>query len=237
MCSDELSRQHGFIGLIWYGEEASIVSIRIKLTAANEIEESEIVVGVRFPGSKSIDPKTLDTFRQDFGTVIPEKERHSREELRSIAASYYDGVNNCTPEKVPLNHEGSRVEMGTQISSNPSYFFEGYEIEGSNESVPNFAEWSAKEQFDRGLWNADVVTGERFPLVDVEHGLVFAYTIYHPWEKASSTHVEGVGKVRGDLTGEKVALCMTELFKIKKGEIHDMETVWFVGPTDMSSGW
>jgi hypothetical protein len=34
-----------------------------------------------------------------------------------------------------------------------------------------------------------------------------------------------------------VSLCMMELFKIRDDEIHDMESVWFVGPYPMESGW
>jgi hypothetical protein len=37
--------------------------------------------------------------------------------------------------------------------------------------------------------------------------------------------------------GMKVALCMTEVFKIKEGEIFDMESAWFIGPMDQKSGW
>lgn len=240
--SDKDTGQHGFCGLIWRSNDASIVSIRIKINSNGEIVESEIIVGIdRFPGATATDPKTLTTWREDFKTVIPEGRRQTREELKAIAASYYDGVTNNTPEKVPLSHTGNRVENGTRITNIPTFsLIDGfYEAEDPNVTLPNFAEWSAKEQFDRGLWNSDTVTGERFPLIDVERGVVMAYALYQPWTKATGATVKGVGKIKrlGGPERTMVSLCMMELFKIKEGQIYDMESVWFVGPLPMSSGW
>jgi len=243
--SDKDTGQHGFCGLIWRGDKAaSVVSIRIKINSSGEIEESETIIGTdSFPGEKATDPKSVTKWREDFATIIPENNRQSRQELQTIAASYYDGVNNCTPERVPLSHIGNRVENGTQINNTSDYTFVGgfYHAEDPNVTIPNFAEWSAKEQFDRGLWNADTVAGERFPLIDVERGIVMAYALYQPWTKADGIDVKGVGKIRRwqgpDRLMDKVTLCMMELFKIKGGEIFDMESVWFIGPMPMSSGW
>jgi hypothetical protein len=241
--TDRLTNQHGFVGLIWRGDkDASLVSIRIKVNQQGQIEESEIIVGLdRFPGTTGTDPKTLTTWRPDFGTVVPVEKRLSREKLQAIAASYYDGVNNCTPEKVPLSHTGNRVENGTRITNTSTFSFADgmYESLDPNVTIPNFAEWSAKEQFDRGLWNADTVAGARFPLIDVEHGLVMAYALYQSWTKSDVLDVKGVGKVRrlGVKDRMGVSLCMMELFKIRDEEIHDMESVWFVGPYPMESGW
>jgi hypothetical protein len=241
--SDKETGQHGFAGLIWRGDhDASLVSIRIKINSDGEIEESEIIIGIdRFPGKTATDPKTLTTWRKDFASIIPEDKRLSRSQLQSIASSYYEGVNNSTPEKVPLSHTGNRVENGTRITNISSFsLIDGfYEAEDPKVVLPNFAEWSAKEQFDRGLWNSDTVTGTRFPLIDVERGVVMAYALYQPWTKATVTDVKGVGKIKrlGGADRQMVSLCMMELFKIKDGEIFDMESVWFIGPLPMSSGW
>lgn len=240
--SDAKTGQHGFAGVIWRGKDASLVSIRIKINGNGEIEESEIIVGIdRFPGEQGMNPKKLTTWREDFGTIIPKEKRHSREELQAMAASYYDGVTNNTPEKVPLSHKGNRIENGTQITNNPDFsLVDGfYEPWDPSVPIPNFGEWTPKEQFDRGLWSSDTVSGERYPLIDEEKGLVMAYAIYEPWTKAHVTDVKGVGKIKrlGGDDRVKVSLCMMELFKIKEGEIWDMESVWFVGPLPMKSGW
>jgi hypothetical protein len=241
-CSDKTTDQHGFAGLIWRGNEGSIVSIRIKINSSGEIEESEIIVGIdRFPGEQGTDPRTLTTWREDFAKPIPKKRQQSREELKAIATSYYDAVTTSTPSKVPLSHEGNRVENGARITNNPEFsLVDGfYESGEPGLTLPNFGEWSPKEQFDRGLWNSDTVVGERFPLIDPEQGVVMAYALYQPWMKANLTDVQGVGKITrlGGPERNMVSLCMMELFKIKDGMIFDMESVWFIGPLPMSSGW
>jgi hypothetical protein len=243
--SDQETGQHGFAGVVFRGEnEGSMVSIRIKINSKEEIEESEIIIGIdRFPGKLATDPKTLTTFREDFGILIPKERQLSREKLQSIAASYYEGVTNSTPEIVPLSHQGNRVENGTRITNYTNDAFslvDGfYEPEVPTVTLPNFARWSAKEQFNRGLWNSDTVAGVRFPLIDVERGLVMAYALYQPWTKAIVTDVKGVGRIKrlGGKDRNMISLCMMELFKIKDGEIFDMESVWSVGPLPMSSGW
>ena len=142
-----------------------------------------------------------------------------------------------------LSHEGNRVENRTQITNISSFslmYFDGfYQPEDPSVQLPKFAEWSAKEQFDRGLWNADTVAGARFPLVDTKRGLVMAYALYQLWTRAKATDVKGVGKIIR-LGGEDrimVSLCMTEFFKIKDGQIFDMDSVWFVGPVPILRGW
>ena len=133
------------------GEDASIVSIRIKIDSNGDILESEIIIGLdRFPGETATDPKTLTTFREDFATIIPEHRRQSQMELWDITASYYDGFNNFNPDKVALTDTGNRVENGTQCTNTSKFsMVDGfYETEPPNLKLPNFAEWSAKEQFD-----------------------------------------------------------------------------------------
>ena len=72
---DKETGQHGWAGLILRGEgEGSIVSIRLKINDAGEIEESEIIDCMdRFPGSTATDPKTCTKFRESFSTKYRKK--------------------------------------------------------------------------------------------------------------------------------------------------------------------
>lgn len=241
--SDKETRQQGFVGLIWRGEDASIVAIRIKINLNEEIEESEIIVGLdRFPGETSTDPKTLTKFREEFTAIIPKDRRMSRQEIRDVAASYYDGFNNFDPAKVHLTDTGNRVENGTQCTNTSKFLMADgfYETEDPNLKLPNFAEWSAKEQFNRGLYTADTVVVDRYPLIDTETGVAMTYGLYYPWTKATAIDVKGVGKIRpvGGPDNMGAVLCMMEMFRIKDGQIFDIESVWFAGSPPMSTtGW
>lgn len=85
--------------------------------------------------------------------------------------------------------------MGTQINNNPSFdLTTPFYKSRTSTPLPNFAEWSAKTQFDKGLWNADYVSGIRTPIVDVEKGLVIAFTEYQAYKKSWIGKVQGLGE-------------------------------------------
>ena len=68
------------------------------------------------------------------------------------------------------------IENGTRIKICTFSRIDGFYVpEDLNVILPNFAEWSAKEQFDLELSNSDTIAGERPPLINVERGFVMAY--------------------------------------------------------------
>lgn len=235
--ADAETAQAGFIGLIWRGEEASICGIRLAFRDGL-IDEVEIIRGPgRFPGAKGVDARTLGAARPCFAATIAAGDRMSRADLIGTAAGYYAAVNRSEPDLARLDPSGARIEAGTQITGNPDFAFEFYEREDGG-ALPNFGLWSAREQFRRGLWNADGVTDERYPLADRATGVVFAFTVYRPWHKRGWTDVDGVGRVT-PLKREtrRVGLNMLEAFKIENGVIMEMESVWTIEPASFQSIW
>lgn len=236
--------QYGWCGLIYRSDGYGIVSLRIRINEQGEITESETLIGAeRYPGKTATDPATLKEFRADFTTIIPKGEQHTKGELISIANSYYNGVTYECPESVPLNPAGSRVEMGTQISSNEGYdmteaFYVRVADSQDTSPLPNFGAWSAKDQFLSGLWGSDIVNQVRFPIVDIKRGLVCGYSMYNPMAKKRPINVKGVGDIELTILGpDSQSIAMMEIFKIKKGEIYDMETVWVAVPRGDTTGW
>jgi hypothetical protein len=238
VAADTDTGQVGFVGLIWRGDEASICGIRLRTRSDGLIDEVEIIRGPgRFPGASGVDARSLGPVRPVFAGEIAPAQRMDRAALAAAAAGYYAAVNQSQPDLAPLDPAGVRIEVGTQITSNPAFHFEFYAAADGGAALPNFGEWSAREQFQRGLWNADGVTDERYPLVDRTTGLVFAFTAYRPWHKRFETEVEGVGVVGPRIGGRRVALNMLEAFKIEAGTIREMESVWTIEPAEFRSVW
>lgn len=225
VAADEAQQTGGFMGLIWRGDIASIVGIGLAFRNGR-ISDVEIIVGPeRFPGATGVDARALGPVRSCFAQALPLDDRLSRDDYVMIATGYYDAVNRSDPGLARLAPDGARIEVGTQITSNPGFHFEFYKgFDGQD--LPNFGEWTAREQFRRGLWNSDGVTDERYPIVDNMTGVVFAFTTYRPWHKRFETQVADVGRVGPIAQGRRVALNMLEAFKIEKAEISAMESVW-----------
>lgn len=63
-----------------------------------------------------------------------------------------------------MTDQGNRVENGTQCTNTSTFSMADgfYQSEDQNLKLPNFAEWSGKEQFNRGLYAADTVVVDRY---------------------------------------------------------------------------
>jgi len=225
VAADEARQTAGFMGLVWRGEVASMVGLSIALRG-DRIGSAEIIVAPeRFPGEAGVDARTLETVRPCFAQPLTASDRLSRGHLEQTAQGYYAAVNQSNPDLAKLAPDGVRIEAGTQITANPAFHFAFYTgLDG--QLLPNFGEWTAREQFRRGLWNADGVLHERYPIVDMQTGVVFAFTTYCPWHKRFEVEVAGVGRVGPVVAGRRVALNMLEAFKIEHGAIAEMESVW-----------
>lgn len=233
VAADAARQTAGFMGLVWRGEVASMVGVGIALRNGRISDVEIIVAPERFPGKAGVDARTLEATRSCFAESLVDADRLSRDAFVRIAAGYYDAVNQSDPDLAALAPDGARIEAGTQITGNPAFHFEFYRgLDGQD--LPNFGEWSAREQFQRGLWNADGVTDERYPIVDTQTGIVFAFTTYRPWHKRFDVDVAGVGRVGPIVAGRRVALNMLEAFKIDHDAITEMESVWEINETPFS---
>jgi len=234
---DESSGQSALCGQMWFGDVAAVCGVRIRCDGGR-ISEVEIIRSPsRFPGSTGVEASELGAVRPPFGRIVPLERRLSRERLVAIAGGYYEAVNLERPELARLEPNGARIEAGTQITGNPAFRFDFYQgLDG--QALPNFGEWTAREQFERGLWNADLVPEVRFPVVEPRYGLVFAFMTYCPWGKRAEVDVVGVGRVgpAGD-PARRVALNAMEVFRIDHDRIEEMESVWSIEPGGYRNSW
>jgi hypothetical protein len=72
--------------------------------------------------------------------------------------------------------------------------------------------------------------------VDESTGVVAAFTIYRSNAKSDCAEVKGYGKVCPSVRSHS-DLDLVELFKIRGGNIHEMESIWNHIPADAGSGW
>jgi hypothetical protein len=221
----------------WFDDEAAICALRLK-AKGDHLAECEIIRGPpRFPGETGVDARTLTVPRACFAQEVPAERRLSRQALIATARGYYEAVNREDPSLARLDPCGGRVEQGTLITGNPDFRFEFYEgLDG--QALPNFGLWTAAEQFQRGLWNADEVPQVRFASVEPRTGVVCAFMTYRPWAKRAWADVEGTGRVgpigRGD---RRVGLNAMEVFKIDHRSILAMESVWSMESADWLNPW
>ncbi|OYX47820.1 MAG: hypothetical protein B7Y87_00845 [Sphingomonadales bacterium 32-64-22] len=149
----------------------------------------------------------------------------AREELVRIANGYFETIErNDGTIRTRFHPECNRVENGVQTTNNADF------------PLP-IARFGCEEQFALGWYRYDDdLRARRFPLVDVEQGLVLAYGfIDHSGRIGDYTLVDGTpaqSPVR-----RPHSYYLAEAFKIVDGAIRQIEADFLTVPYRMPSPW
>jgi len=227
----------GYLGIADIGGKAVPYSVRLKVSHGliTEIEtilpESSLPAAFYEQTAKQVAPRP--TFRE----TVPPAERESRDEMILIANAHYEGLEQADSRPVPFVPGCHRIENGVALTNNPGFAYPVAAKDGR--ALPDFGALDCKGLAQSGIFDADLINARRFPIVDEERGLVFAYAFYQPFAKAPCATTENYGEVcptNGPGTF-KVTSVMVEVFKITGGQIQAMESVWDIQPQTWRSVW
>ncbi len=174
---------------------------------------------------------------------IPEGERMSRADLRHVANLYFAGLEkNDGKGDYPFTDDCIRIENGFRTTGEGGApLEEAAPHEGTQDpDTPyrlDFKAMSAKEQFETGYFAfVDRIRHRRFPIVDVERGVVFAFAFFD-----HSGTVRDYALTNGRRVTASVERPFTwqigEAFKIERGLFTRIEAVMTGCPYGMPPGW
>jgi len=221
--ADEDSRQVALFTCVEETDAVSPCAIRLELRDG-AIAGAEIVVarnkdeGFPFLGQKFEDkPIMLAT--------VPEGERSSREELIRIANGYFDTIErNDGTLRTRFHKHCNRVENGVQTTNNATF------------PLP-IARLGCEEQFALGWYRYDdELRARRFPLVDVERGIVLAHGFIDHSGKLGEYELTD-GTPASSPVRRPHSYYLAEAFKIRDGAIEQVEAVFHSVPYRMPSPW
>jgi hypothetical protein len=158
-------------------------------------------------------------------TLAPE-DQSPRARMISIADGYFDTLQLNDGTLFTRFHPScTRFENGFETTNNP------------NQNVTAYMALGCEAQFRLGIYRYDDrVRGRRYPLVDVERGLVLSSGfIDHSGKLARVTLTDGTEIPSPFLRPH--TLHFLELFKIKDGAIEQVEANFIFVPYGMSSPW
>ena len=156
---------------------------------------------------------------------VPQAERSSREELVRIANGYFETIErNDGTIRTAFHSHCNRVENGVQTTNNADF------------PLP-IARLGCEEQFALGWYRYDdELRGRRFPLVDIERGIVFAHGfIDHSGRVGDYTLTDGTPA--SSPVRRPHSYYLAEAFKIRDGAIEQVEAVFHTVPYKMPSPW
>ena len=212
--------------LVMEGDAPAFELVRLKVEDG-AITEIETIVARDGDSGPLWVPEYYDDAapRREFTLSIREAERNSRLELMAVADSYWRALEtNGWPEyhPAPILPGLVRVENG-RITTNGSS-----DIPLDPRSPGNAMSTSGPQQFNDGMFANRTIWERRFPVVDVERGVVLSI--------ARMGLKEGDYEIPGHWQGGNPALA--EFFAIQNGQIVAVEVVMnSTVPTDRSLGW
>jgi hypothetical protein len=212
--SDPEAGQVGFYGTISELGNMDYIALRVKIYEAL-IEEIEAIVvrpSVSMPGPDGKPAPSAGEImngkkpRPQFLQTVTEKERMTREDLVKVANSYFTGLANQTGKyTAPFADTCERWENGTQSTN--------------QKPNPN----TSSGTLDR-----------RFPVVDIERGLVFSFGFFDH-NAAVRSYALPDGTMTPNILTYPQTIEISELFQIRKGKIDQIEAVINSVPYRMKS--
>jgi hypothetical protein len=217
---------HGQVALFTCVEETDAVSpCAIRLGFRDGVvEEAEILVarnkdeGFPFLGQTFEDKPAMVA-------EVPAAERISRAEMIAIANGYFETIErNNGMIRTRFHLDCNRVENGVQTTNNPDF------------PLP-IARLGCEEQFALGWYRYDdELRARRFPLVDIERGIVLAHGFIDHSGRLGEYELTDGTRVSSPVRRPH-SYYLAEAFKIRDGAIEQVEAVFHTVPYRMPSPW
>jgi hypothetical protein len=230
--ADPRAGQVGFIGTLRESGQWSMIALRLKISDQQISEVEAVIPGetVRTGtfGDFETAPGKITQARAALAQPLVAAERRDRNVMITAADLHYEGVERGNGDIVPFSDECIKIENGVQLIKNPNYPFPAASPTGRK--LPNFAAMGCREQFNTRIWETDTITDRRYPIVDQERGIVMAFVMYHQYDKARCASTVDYGLVCPPVDVKPYSLALVEAFKVRSGEIHEVEAVFTVFP-------
>jgi hypothetical protein len=169
--------------------------------------------------------------------TIPPAERMTRDELIKTANMYFSGMQrNDGKGDYPFAADCNRIENGGNSTNVPT---PAGQTRPDPKTATNYSsQWSCMEQFKSGLLHfVTRIRDRRYVAVDPERGLVFSFIFFDHSGGDTRTFQTPDGRTVTAGPAQLWTWQLGELFKIEKGQIHQIEAIMERAPYGMNSGW
>lgn len=224
-----------------------LIATRLKLQQGRITEIENIVNRPTSATAPSFERMEREGSKPWWDEPIPAGERLTREALITTAGKYFIGLEkNDGKGEYPFTDNCYRFENGNLATGNPEMARLADEAERSNRPAVSgqpsafgyrLMSLPCKQQFEIGYMKmVDRVRDRRFPVVDVERGVVFTLVFFdHSGTVHQVTTTDGKThpvNLKAPFTWE-----IAEAFKIEKSQIRAIEAVLTQSPYGMKPNW
>lgn len=224
---DPAAMQVGFLGMMEERGEPLMIALRLKILNHRIVEVEHVL-------ARNLRDFMLDnlvTPRPAILAEIPENQRQPRYELLGIALSYYDALVLNNGSLSPFADDCERHENG-MITARPVPVV-------PPEGEPNFGLMGCAGQLDTGVMGyIDDIDNRRVPIADPVTGLAMGFSHFRHAMVNKTIPINGVpGVTEREVDFVPFDLPAAHVFKIRNGQIHEIEAMGFAIPYMSKTGW
>jgi hypothetical protein len=236
--ADPASSQVVFYGVMEERSRPIQIVVRLKLINGR-ITEIEHVInrGTLSPAAMA----NLQAPRAALLADVPAAERTPREVMINAADDYFEAIEHQDGSRAPFARDCDRRENGSKTTNNnpPVPWPVPLGSPEADKGMATIGSMGCAAQLDTGvmafitrLWP------RRIDVVDEEKGLVITFVMFNHRGGFRDLPIKGVEGVTSlPLGGASSSMQMAEMFKIRGGQIHEVEAIGFALPYGAKSGW
>lgn len=229
--ADPQAGQVAFMGVMEEHSKPTILGARLKVEEGEITEIDHLVV---HSGDRPLHAN-MSQVRPDLLEPVEASERVPRELMLEIANSYYEAIVQDNGDLAPFADECQRRENGSITANDQIQTPE----EAAQDDFSVFRKMKCGEQLSTGVMSYITdINRRRFVAVDEELGLVYVFSIFVHDGEPRIMRIKGVPGVteRANNWGP-FDLPAAHVFKIRKGQIQDIEAIGYIAPHGIKNGW
>lgn len=216
------------------GDQDVYLGARIKLNDDGKISEVEHIV-IRGSMATANLQKPRPAFLED----VPPAERMKHWDLVGIGLSYYDALTGENGTLAPMAKDCERHENGmiTASSAPPpkNQMIPGVKLDPAMSKFPR----TCTEQISTGTFAyITEIKPRRLVVADVQKGIAVGFSMFYHTGELKVMPIKGVpGVTEVKAPDMRFNLPAVHFFKIRKGQIHEIEAIGASMPYGVSSDW
>ncbi len=229
--ADPVEGQIGFIGVIQDRQKPAIVAIRLKVAGGQITEIDHLVIP---PYGPALNPN-MSKARPGLLEPVKPSERVPRDRMLKIANSYYEAIVQDNGKVAPFAEDCQRRENGGISANDQTQTPE----EAAQDDFSVFRKMTCSDQLSTGVMSYITdIDSRRLLAVDEEMGLVFAFSIFRHDGEPKIMKITGVpGITERANTWGPFDLPAAHIFKIRNGQIHEIEAIGYIAKHGIQNGW
>ena len=229
--------QIGFYGVMKERDRPLIIALRLKVVNG-QITEIEHVLARNLRADAVAN---LAKLRLEFVTPLPVANRLPRQQMVSIADSYFEAIEHANGKLAPFADDCVRRENGGQTTHNakPMPWPVPLGSKQADDAMAYLGTLSCSDQLDTHVM--DFITRlwpRRHEIVDEELGIVYSFPMFNHRGGTGTVKIYNLPGVESlPLGGSSSSMQAGELFKIDRGMITAVEAMGASLPYGTKSGW